>query len=143
MRRSATAWTRPGAVVSSPLRAELPPPRSAATALHPVDAGQNFLAVDGLSKAYHGFTAVDALTLDVARGELLTLLGPSGCGKSTALRMIAGLVAASAGRVAIGGRDVTQVPAYRRDIGLVFQSYALFPHMSVQQNIAFGLEMRK
>jgi putative spermidine/putrescine transport system ATP-binding protein len=116
--------------------------RAAAPAPAPAE-GASFLALDRISKAYQDHTALDALSLAVARGELLALLGPSGCGKSTALRIIAGLIPASAGRVAIAGRDVTHLPAYRRDIGLVFQSYALFPHMSVAQNVAFGLEMRK
>ena len=83
------------------------------------------------------------MSLDVRRGELVALLGPSGCGKTTTLRMIAGLAAATTGRIVVGGRDVTVEPPYRRDMGLVFQSYALFPHMTVAGNVAFGLEMRK
>ncbi len=100
------------------------------------------LAIRGLTKRYGGFTAVDGLDLDVARGELLAFLGPSGCGKTTSLRMVAGLVPASGGRIVVGGRDLTGVPTHRRDMGLVFQSYALFPHLSVARNVAFGLEMR-
>ncbi|MBV8835505.1 MAG: ABC transporter ATP-binding protein, partial [Alphaproteobacteria bacterium] len=80
--------------------------------------------------------------LAVKQGEFIALLGPSGCGKTTTLRMTAGLVPASGGRIVIGGDDVTRLPPYRRDIGLVFQNYALFPHMTVAQNVAFGLEMR-
>ena len=101
-----------------------------------------FLSLRNLSKRYQDATAVENLSLDVGRGELVALLGPSGCGKTTTLRMIAGLAAATTGQVVVGGRDVTVEPPYRRDMGLVFQSYALFPHMTVERNVAFGLEMR-
>src|ERR1044072_49080 len=83
------------------------------------------------------------VTLDVPDGEFLVLLGPSGCGKTTTLRMIAGFVEPSGGRATIGGTDVTRLPPWRRNTGMVFQSYALFPHMTVAENVAFGLEMRK
>lgn len=105
--------------------------------------GQGFLSLRGLTKRYAGFTAVDNLDLEVPKGELVAFLGPSGCGKTTSLRMIAGLVPATAGRIVVGGQDLTTVQTHRRDMGLVFQSYALFPHMSVAKNVAFGLEMRK
>ena len=105
--------------------------------------GEAFLSLRGLTKSYGGFTAVDDFALDVPKGELVAFLGPSGCGKTTSLRMIAGLVPATAGRIVVGGQDLTQVPTHRRDMGLVFQSYALFPHMSVARNVAFGLEMRR
>lgn len=105
-------------------------------------SGDGFLSLQSLSKRYSDFVAVDAINLDVRQGEFVSLLGPSGCGKTTTLRMIAGLVEASGGRIVVGGRDLTSVPPFRRDMGLVFQSYALFPHMSVAGNIAFGLEMR-
>jgi putative spermidine/putrescine transport system ATP-binding protein len=96
-----------------------------------------------LSKTYgSGAPAVDRLSLDVAPGEFIALLGPSGCGKTTTLRMVAGLVEPSGGAIALDGRDITALPAHRRDMGLVFQSYALFPHLSVARNVAFGLEMR-
>jgi putative spermidine/putrescine transport system ATP-binding protein len=102
------------------------------------------LVLDRLEKRFGaGPPAVAALSLEVAKGELLGLLGPSGCGKTTTLRMIAGLADASAGRVLVGGRDVTTTPPHQRDMGIVFQNYALFPHMSVAGNVAFGLEMRK
>jgi len=101
-----------------------------------------FLSLQNLSKRYQDAAVVQDLTLDIGRGELVALLGPSGCGKTTTLRMIAGLAAATTGRVIVGGRDVTLEPPYRRDMGLVFQSYALFPHMTVAGNVAFGLEMR-
>jgi putative spermidine/putrescine transport system ATP-binding protein len=96
-----------------------------------------------LSKRYGDQPAVAGVTLDVADGELVVLLGPSGCGKTTTLRMIAGLVEPSGGTARIGGADVTYVPPWRRNTGMVFQSYALFPHMSFADNVAFGLEMRK
>ena len=104
--------------------------------------GQGFLSLQALTRRYHDFVAVDAVDLDVAKGEFVSLLGPSGCGKTTTLRMIAGLVPASDGRIVVAGRDITAMPTYRRDMGLVFQSYALFPHMTVAGNVAFGLEMR-
>jgi putative spermidine/putrescine transport system ATP-binding protein len=100
------------------------------------------LTLDNLEKRYGSTTAVAALSLGVAKGELLGLLGPSGCGKTTTLRMIAGLVPATAGRITVAGADVTALPPHRRDMGVVFQSYALFPHMNVADNIAFGLRMR-
>jgi putative spermidine/putrescine transport system ATP-binding protein len=100
------------------------------------------LVVDRVTKTYQAFTAVENLSLTVPRGKLVALLGPSGCGKSTTLRMIAGLVPVSSGRIVVGDRDITGTPPHRRDIGLVFQSYALFPHLSVAQNIAFGLKTR-
>ncbi len=101
------------------------------------------LLLDGVSKRYGDAIAVERVDLEIAQGELVALLGPSGCGKTTTLRMVAGFVEPSAGRVLIGGRDVTRLPPYARDTGMVFQSYALFPHMSVAENIGFGLEMRK
>ena len=101
------------------------------------------LEIERLSRRYGEFHAVREATLDVADGEFLVLLGPSGCGKTTTLRMIAGFVVPSAGAVRIGGRDVTELPPWKRACGLVFQSYALFPHLTVAQNVAFGLEMRK
>src|SRR6187401_1914200 len=96
-----------------------------------------------LSKRYGEQAAVAGVTLDVPDGEFLVLLGPSGCGKTTTLRMIAGFVEPSGGTATIGGTDVTHLPPWRRNTGMVFQSYALFPHMTVAENVAFGLEMRK
>src|SRR5690349_20990048 len=96
-----------------------------------------------LSKRYGDHAAVAGVTLDIADGEFLVLLGPSGCGKTTTLRMIAGLIEPSGGAARIGGADVTYLPPWRRNTGMVFQSYALFPHMTVAENVAFGLEMRK
>jgi putative spermidine/putrescine transport system ATP-binding protein len=101
------------------------------------------LQLTNLSKHYGDQIAVVGATLDVADGEFLVLLGPSGCGKTTTLRMIAGFVEPSGGSATIGGTDVTYLPPWRRNTGMVFQSYALFPHMTVAENVAFGLEMRK
>jgi putative spermidine/putrescine transport system ATP-binding protein len=86
--------------------------------------------------------AVDTVTLEVGKGELVALLGPSGCGKTTTLRMVAGFVAPSAGRVQVNGKDITGLAAHRRNMGVVFQSYALFPHLDILRNVAFGLRMR-
>ena len=86
--------------------------------------------------------AVDGVTLDIAAGEFFSLLGPSGCGKTTSLRMIAGFELPDSGRVHVGGKDITDLPVHRRDMGMVFQSYALFPHRTVAENVAFGLEMQ-
>lgn len=101
--------------------------------------------VRGLVKTYRGARrpAVDHVDLEVADGELLVLVGPSGCGKTTLLRMVAGLEAPDRGTVTIGGRDVTDLPVRQRQVSMVFQSYAIFPHMRVWQNIGFGLAMRK
>jgi putative spermidine/putrescine transport system ATP-binding protein/spermidine/putrescine transport system ATP-binding protein len=100
------------------------------------------LALSGLTKTYGETIAVDTVTFRIATGEMVALLGPSGCGKTTTLRMIAGLIEPSAGDIQIGGRSITNVPVHKRNIGMLFQNYALFPHLSVGQNIAFGLEMR-
>ncbi len=97
----------------------------------------------GIAKRYGPVVALEAIDLAVAQGELVTVLGPSGSGKTTLLTLIAGLAGPSAGRIEIGGRDVTWLPAARRNVGLVFQSYALFPHMSVAANIAFPLSVRR
>jgi putative spermidine/putrescine transport system ATP-binding protein len=101
------------------------------------------VTLDRVSKRFGDFLAVDDFSLEVAEGELLVLLGPSGCGKTTTLRMIAGFTDASAGSVRIRERDVTHEPPYRRNIGVVFQNYALFPHLTVFENVAFGLRRRK
>jgi spermidine/putrescine ABC transporter ATP-binding subunit len=101
------------------------------------------LSLIGLEKRYGEMRAVAGISLDVLEGEFLTLLGPSGCGKTTTLGLIAGFFPPSAGEVRIQGRSVTNLPPFRRDIGVVFQDYALFPHMTAAQNVAFGLRMRK
>jgi spermidine/putrescine ABC transporter ATP-binding subunit len=101
------------------------------------------VSLRSVSKAYAGTAAVSDVSLEVAEGEFVVLLGPSGCGKTTTLRMVAGFVQPSAGSILIGGDDVTAVPPRARNIGMVFQSYALFPNMSVAENIGFGLRERR
>ncbi|MGX1667998.1 ABC transporter ATP-binding protein [Streptomyces sp. NPDC055400] len=98
--------------------------------------------LDAVSREFAGTAAVRDLDLTVRRGEFTALLGPSGCGKTTTLRMIAGFLEPTSGRILLEGEDATRLPAERRNIGMVFQSYALFPHMSVEKNVAFGLKMR-
>ena len=102
-----------------------------------------FIEIGGLTKRYGATTVVDGLSLAVAEGELLTLLGPSGCGKTTTLRCIGGFIAQDSGTIGIAGHDMAGVPPHRRQVGMVFQSYALFPHLSVFDNVAFGLRIRK
>jgi multiple sugar transport system ATP-binding protein len=102
------------------------------------------IVLDNVSKVFSGeVVAVDGVSLTIASGEFLVLVGPSGCGKSTLLRMIAGLEEATAGTISIGDRDVTDLPPRSRDIAMVFQSYALYPHMTVRQNLGYGLKVRK
>ena len=97
----------------------------------------------GLVKTFGSTVAVDHIDLDIAPGDLFFLLGPSGCGKTTLLRMIAGFIDPTAGQIRFGEDDVTRLPPNKRDTGMVFQSYALWPHMTVRQNVAFGLDVRK
>ncbi len=107
------------------------------------DAPVAALEIDGLEKRFGTHQAVAALSLRVMSGEFVTLLGPSGCGKSTTLNMIAGFVAPDRGSIRLGGRPVETLPPFRRDLGIVFQDYALFPHRTVAENVAFGLRMRR
>ncbi|HEV7267885.1 MAG TPA: ABC transporter ATP-binding protein [Falsiroseomonas sp.] len=100
------------------------------------------LRLTGLERRFGSHLAVAGVSLDVAEGEFVTLLGPSGCGKTTTLNMIAGFLEPTAGSIEIGGRRVDGLPPFRRDLGVVFQDYALFPHMTVAENVAFGLRMR-
>ncbi|MEC7256798.1 MAG: ABC transporter ATP-binding protein [Pseudomonadota bacterium] len=106
-------------------------------------AAQPILQLDQVTKVFDGARAVEGVTLDVAEGEFVTLLGPSGCGKSTLLRMMAGFETPSSGRILMRGQDMSHDPAYDREIGMVFQNLALFPHMNVYDNVAFGLRARK
>lgn len=96
--------------------------------------------IEELSKSFGGYMAVSNISLNIYRGELFSLLGASGCGKSTLLRMLAGFEKPTSGRITVDGVDITDIPAYERPVSMMFQSYALFPHMSVEQNIAFGLK---
>src|SRR5687767_8288968 len=98
------------------------------------------LKLDHVSKHFGAAKAVDDVTLDIADGEFVTLLGPSGCGKTTTLRMIAGFEVPTSGRVILRDTDITTLPPQKRGIGMVFQNYALFPHLNVFENVAFGLK---
>ncbi|WP_308412900.1 spermidine/putrescine ABC transporter ATP-binding protein PotA, partial [Vibrio parahaemolyticus] len=106
-------------------------------------AGKPVIRLSGISKSFDGKEIIGNLNLDVNHGEFLTILGPSGCGKTTVLRMIAGFETADNGQIVLDDQDVTQVPAEHRHVNTVFQSYALFPHMTVFDNVAFGLRMQK
>ena len=101
------------------------------------------LSIQSVVKRFGSLTALKDISLDVGKGEFVALLGPSGCGKTTLLRIIAGLTEASGGDLVLAGQRINDVPTWQRDIGIVFQSYALFPHMSVEENIRFGLDMRR
>ena len=109
------------------------------------DKSQNIIELKHISKIYddNGFKAVDDFNLEVKRGEFVTFLGPSGCGKTTTLRMIAGFELPSDGEILLNGEDISKLPANKRPINTVFQRYALFPHMNIYDNIAFGLKLKK
>ena len=106
---------------------------------------KNIIELKNICKVYddNGFKAVDDFNLEVKRGEFVTFLGPSGCGKTTTLRMIAGFEMPSSGKILLNGEDISQLPANKRPINTVFQRYALFPHMNIYDNIAFGLKVQK
>jgi putative spermidine/putrescine transport system ATP-binding protein len=114
------------------------------TAVPTENAARNGVAVQllDLHRQYGALHALDGLTLELAPGELVALLGPSGCGKTTALRALAGLDEPDAGRIVVDGKDITHVPANRRDMGMVFQAYSLFPNMTARENVAYGLRLR-
>jgi spermidine/putrescine ABC transporter ATP-binding subunit len=101
------------------------------------------VTLDRVTKRFGELTAIDQISLAVRRGELMTLLGPSGCGKTTLLNLVAGFLLPESGEIAIDGRQVTNIPTYRREIGIMFQNYALFPHMNVAENVGYGLRMRR
>lgn len=103
---------------------------------------QRYLDVAGIAKSFKGTVVMDQMNFRVAKGELVSLLGPSGCGKTTLLRIIAGLLEADTGSIVLDGRNVSSLPAHKRNISVVFQNYALFPHLSVAENVAFGLRAR-
>src|SRR5581483_3202099 len=129
---------RPPALARRPRRRRGPaPPRHADR--HAMTAA---IELESVVKRYAGQNAVDGVTLSIAEGEFFSLLGPSGCGKTTTLRMIAGFVEPDEGRILLHGNDVTTLPANKRPVNLVFQQYALFPHMTVYENVAFGLSVK-
>src|SRR5476649_1882991 len=103
-------------------------------------ADMPLLRIDAVVKKFGVFRAVDRLSLDIRAGEFFALLGPSGCGKTTLLRMLAGFETPDEGRILLDGKDIAQVPPHRRPVNMMFQNYALFPHLSVRDNIAFGLK---
>jgi spermidine/putrescine transport system ATP-binding protein len=108
-----------------------------------LEAADGHIVLEGVTKAFGDVTAVDRVSLAIQKGEFFTLLGPSGCGKTTTLRMIAGFEEPTEGSVHLAGEDVTSLPAAKRNVNMVFQAYALFPHMSVWENVAFGLKIKK
>ncbi len=115
------------------------PKASAAARADPTGAARPSIEIRGVTKRFGDFVAVEDVSLDIARGEFFSLLGPSGCGKTTLLRMLGGFETPTAGSIVIEGVDVTAVPPYKRPVNMVFQHYALFPHLSVEENVAFGL----
>ncbi|MFJ2535056.1 ABC transporter ATP-binding protein [Microbacterium maritypicum] len=121
----------------------MPDTTRTSTATLDAPATTGAVRIDGVTKRYGAATAVDDLSLDVQPGEFLSLLGPSGCGKTTTLRMIAGFEFPDAGDILISGRSVLNLPPYRREVNTVFQAYALFPHLTVAENVAYGLQQRR
>src|SRR5215475_4738087 len=134
---------------AEPARPEAPAveaPRRDAVTVEPVRPGPRpepdmpLLRIEGVGKKFGNFRAVDHVTLDIRAGEFFALLGPSGCGKTTLLRMLAGFETPDEGRILLGGRDIAPVLPHERPVNMMFQNYALFPHLSVRDNIAFGLK---
>src|ERR1700758_366193 len=117
---------------------------AAADGLRPASGARGAsVLLQNLSRSFGATKALDGLSIEMAPGELVALLGPSGCGKTTALRIVAGFETADTGSVLVDGKDISSVPAAKRDMGMVFQSYSLFPNMIALDNVAFGLRMRK
>jgi spermidine/putrescine transport system ATP-binding protein len=108
-----------------------------------IDGGQPVIRLEDVTKSFGAFVAVEKANFDIGQGEFFSMLGPSGCGKTTTLRMIAGFEQPTSGRILLEGHDVSRTPPYKRDVNTVFQNYALFPHMSVFDNIAFGMRSRR
>ena len=104
---------------------------------------EKIIELKGVEKIFDGQTAVEKMDLYIRKGEFVTFLGPSGCGKSTTLRMIAGFEMPTSGQILLNGKDITNVPPYERPINTVFQRYALFPHLNVYDNIAYGLKLKR
>ena len=104
---------------------------------------QNIIEIQNVSKVYGENTVLDNLSLNIRKNEFLTLLGPSGCGKTTTLKIIAGFETADSGKVIFDGNNISNLPPYKRQLNTVFQKYALFPHMNIYENIAFGLKIKK
>ncbi|MBL0932539.1 MAG: ATP-binding cassette domain-containing protein, partial [Alphaproteobacteria bacterium] len=104
---------------------------------------EGFLDVGGAEKSFAGHRVLNGVDIKIARGEFVSLLGPSGCGKTTLLRIVSGLMSPDQGVVKLDGKDITNTPPHLRDVGVVFQNYALFPHLSVAENVRFGLRARK
>src|ERR1041385_8631632 len=135
------AATPPEAASPPPVPAETAPPAPAPAPIAPApDWDGPLLRIEGVVKKYGGFRAVDGVSLDIRAGEFFALLGPSGCGKTTLLRMLAGFEAPDDGRILLAGKDIAHVLPHERPINMMFQSYALFPHLSMRDNIAFGLK---
>ena len=144
MTTDAGMTTNPGAGNPGGSGGVVPPVASTAAQEVPRAGGYGApVALRDLSRSFGAVRALDGLSLNIAPGELVALLGPSGCGKTTALRILAGFETADSGSVAVDGKDISGIPSARRDMGMVFQSYSLFPNMSALDNVGFGLRMRK
>src|SRR5437899_534779 len=134
---------KPEPLAAEPLAAEPAKPEPVAVAARPasqLEPDMPLLRIEGVAKKFGNFRAVDHVTLDIRAGEFFALLGPSGCGKTTLLRMLAGFETPDEGRIRLNGRDIAPVLPHQRPINMMFQNYALFPHLSVRDNIAFGLK---
>ena len=107
------------------------------------EPGSGHLRIEGVAKRFRQTSVLEDIALAMSKGEFVSLLGPSGCGKTTLLRILAGLLAPDRGQVLLGGRDLARLPPHRRNVGVVFQNYALFPHLTVEENVAFGLRARR